>query len=75
MTSKLISLRTFSPLFQAQRRVCDRIQVGSWASSFHLIEHDFGPAGKKKLTLGARRLYQRIKGTQLTLLAIKDNSD
>jgi two-component system CheB/CheR fusion protein len=34
------------------------------------IEHDFGPLGRKTLLVSARRLYQRTKGTQLTLLAI-----
>jgi two-component system, chemotaxis family, CheB/CheR fusion protein len=39
------------------------------------LEHDFGPLGRRCLLVSARRLVQRTKGTQLTLLAINDVTD
>jgi two-component system, chemotaxis family, CheB/CheR fusion protein len=38
------------------------------------VEHNFGAGGHKSLLISARRLYQRIKGTQITLLAITDSA-
>jgi two-component system CheB/CheR fusion protein len=36
------------------------------------LEHDFGPLGRKALLVNARRLYQRSKGTQITLVAFNE---
>jgi hypothetical protein len=36
------------------------------------MEVDLGELGRKSLHVNARRLYQRSKGTQLTLLAFTE---